>query len=183
MNTKTIIGALVGAALLFVWQFISWGIVNFHSGEQKYTVLQDSILSDLSDKLEEGTYFLPTLPPGSDQQAYEQYQKEYDGKPWAVISYHKSMEMGMGMNLFRAFVTDLLAVLFLIWILNNIRELTFTKTILVALTIGLIGFLSVTYVNTIWFKNSAWADLLDAIVSWGVIGAWLGWWLLRKKAS
>lgn len=45
MNSKTIIGALVGAILLFVWQFLSWGAINFHAGEQRYSVQQDSILS------------------------------------------------------------------------------------------------------------------------------------------
>ena len=183
MNTKTIIGALVGAVLLFIWQFISWGVANFHSGEQQYTVHQDSILSVLSDKLEEGTYFLPNVAPGADKQAHEQYMQEYTGKPWAVVSYHKSMEADMSMNMVRAFVSDLLAVVFLIMILVQIRDLNFMKSFCFAITIGLIGFLSVTYLNAIWFKNNVWADLLDVVVSWGIIGAWLGWWLPRKAVS
>lgn len=179
MNAKTIIGALVGAVLLFIWQFISWGVVNFHSGEQQYTVHQDSILSTLSEKLEEGTYFLPNLAPGADEQARKQYMKDYTGKPWAVVSYHKSMEADMTMNMIRAFVADLVAVIFLIMILVQIRELNFMKSFCFSITIGLIGFLSVTYLNTIWFKNPALDDLLDVFVSWGLVGAWLGWWLPR----
>jgi hypothetical protein len=183
MNTKTIIGALVGAILLFVWQFISWGAVNFHSGEQQYTVHQDSILSVLSEKLEEGTYFLPNVPPGTNKEGFEKYKLERGGKPWAVVSYHKSMETDMTMNMVRAFVSDLLAVLFLIWILTNARDLNFAKSILFALAIGMIGFLSVTYLNTIWFKNPAMDDLIDVFASWGIVGAWLGWWLPRKAKA
>ena len=181
MNTKTIIGALVGAILLFLWQFLSWGIVNFHSGEQKYTVHQDSILSMLSEKLDEGTYFLPSLPPNADQKANEQYMKDNAGKPWAVVAYHKSMEADMSMNMIRAFVSDLLAMFILICLLMNVQELNFTKSLFFAIAIGLIGFLSVTYLNTIWFKNHAWASLLDVFASWGLVGAWLGWWLPRNS--
>jgi hypothetical protein len=183
MNTKTIIGALVGGILLFVWQFLSWGAINFHSGEQQYSVQQDTILSVLSEKLEEGTYFLPNVPPGADKAAYEQYMKTYGGKPWAVVSYHKSMETDMTMNMVRAFVSDLLAVIFLIWILTNVKDLNFAKSILFALAIGMIGFLSVTYLNTIWFKNPALDDLIDVFASWGIVGAWLGWWLPRKSKA
>ena len=183
MNTKTIIGALVGAILLFVWQFLSWGMAKLHAGEQQYTVQQDSILSVLSDKLEEGTYFLPNVPPGADKATSDQYRKESGGKPWAVVSYHKSMETDITMNMVRAFVSDLLAVLFLIWILTNVRDLNFAKSILFALAIGMIGFLSVTYLNTIWFKTPALDDLIDVFASWGIIGAWLGWWLPRKAKA
>ena len=180
MNTKTIIGALVGAILLFIWQFISWGAVNFHADEQRYSVHQDSIVSFLSDKLEEGTYFLPNVPPGADKATMEKYMQEYGGKPWAIISYHKSMETSMTMNMIRAFVADLLAVIFLIMVLVQIRDLNFMKSFCFAITIGLIGFLTVTYLNTIWFKNPALDDLIDVLVSWGLVGAWLGWWLPRK---
>lgn len=182
MNTKTIIGALVGAILLFVWQFISWAAVNIHSGEQQYTKHQDSILSVLADKLEDGTYYLPNVPAGTDQATTEQFMKDAVGKPWAVVSYHKSMDMNMSMNMIRAFVADLLAVIFLIMLLMQVRELNFLKSLCFAISIGLIGFLSVTYLNTIWFKTHAWAALLDVFAAWGMVGAWLGWWLNRKTA-
>lgn len=181
MTTKFSIGALVGAILLFIWQFISWGLVNFHAGEQQYTVHQDSILSVLSEKLDEGTYFLPNVPPNSDPKVHEQHMKESAGKPWAVVSYHKSMESSMTMNMIRAFASDLLAMFILIWILSQVQHLSFSKTLLMAWAVGMVGFLSVTYLNTIWFKNPAWDDLIDVFGSWGIVGAWLGWWLTPKK--
>ena len=55
---KTIIGVLVGALILFIWQFISWGAVNLHSGMQQYTPKQTEILKYLGDNLEEGFYYL-----------------------------------------------------------------------------------------------------------------------------
>lgn len=183
MNTKVIVGALVGAILLFLWQFLSWGISGLHQSEMQYTLEQDSILTVLSEKLEEGHYFLPNVAPGTSQEEYEVYKNTYKNKPWATVSYHKSMKTDMTMSMIRAFVADFFAVLLLIWILIKIPELKFTQSIFYAITIGLIGYLSVTYLNSIWFETPAWAALLDVFVSWGVVGAWLGWWLNRTVKS
>lgn len=66
MNTKMIVGALVGGLLVFIWQFLSWTMLNMHGSQQKYTPNQDSILNFLSTQLtEDGTYFLPNAAPGA----------------------------------------------------------------------------------------------------------------------
>jgi hypothetical protein len=179
MNSKVIIGALVGAIILFFWQFLSWGISGLHSSEMQYTLKQDSIMKVLSENLDEGHYFLPNVPPGSGEAEYEQYKKDYENKPWAMVSYHKSMKTDMTMNMIRAFVADIFAVLVLIWLLVKIPDLTFSRTILTAIGVGFVGYLSVTYLNSIWFETPAWAALLDVVASWGLVGAWLGWWLRR----
>ena len=36
MNTKMIIGVVVGGFLVFLWQFLSWAMFNMHGSEQKY---------------------------------------------------------------------------------------------------------------------------------------------------
>ncbi len=47
MNQKTIIGALVGGVILFIWQFLSWTMLNLHGESQKYTAKQNEILQYL----------------------------------------------------------------------------------------------------------------------------------------
>lgn len=176
---KTIIGVLVGALILFIWQFISWGAVNLHSDMQQHTPKQTEILKYLGDNLEEGFYMLPVSPPGTSSEDMQKQMEESNGKPWAQIYYHKAMDTSMGMNLIRGFVVDLLAVFLLVFLLQKMGNASFQTIILCSLSVGLIGYLSVTYVNAIWFQTKTLADLLDAVVSWGLIGLWLGFWLRR----
>ena len=52
---KLFVGALVGGLILFIWQFLSWSLLNIHLPEMQYTPAQDEILSALSEAgLEEG---------------------------------------------------------------------------------------------------------------------------------
>lgn len=176
---KMLIGALVGALILFIWQFLSWSVTGLHNSEMQYTENQDAILEVLTDNLDEGSYFLPSLPKGASAEESAAYMNEYTGKPWATISYHAEMNNNMPMNMFRGFVVDFLAVLFLCWILLKFANLTFSNTLLTSLAVGFIGYLTVNYINSIWFEGNTLAALLDVIVSWGVIGAWLGWYLRR----
>lgn len=176
---KTIVGVLVGALILFIWQFISWGAVNLHSGMQQHTPKQTEILKYLGDNLEEGFYMLPVSPPGTSSEDMQKQMEESNGKPWAQIYYHKAMDTGMGMNLVRGLVVDLLAVFLLVFLLQKMGNASFQTIILSSLSVGLIGYLSVTYVNAIWFQTKTLADLLDAVASWGLIGLWLGFWLRR----
>ncbi|MBL0098852.1 MAG: hypothetical protein IPP49_01385 [Saprospiraceae bacterium] len=180
MNTKMIIGALVGGLLVFFWQFLSWSLVNVHSSEQKYTPHQDSILQNLSAQLtEDGTYFLPMYPPGASMEEQQKVMDAGAGKPWAQISFHKAMNTNMSMNMIRGYLADVVAVLLLCWLLAKIQDLTFMTAVIASVTVGIIGYLTTSYTNSIWFENNSIPDLIDAIVAWVLCGAWLGWWLRR----
>lgn len=178
MNTKMIIGVVVGALLVFVWQFLSWAILNLHGSEQKYTSEQDAILQMLGEKLsEEGTYFLPTVPPGTPADEAQKAMGAAAGKPWAQVSYHKAMNTSMGMNMLRGFLTDIVAVFLLVWLLGKIPELTMSTSILASIAVGVIGYLTTEYTNSIWFETNSMPDLIDAVVSWALCGTWLGYWM------
>ncbi len=177
---KTIIGVFVGAVILFIWQFVSWAAVNLHGNTQQYTPKQTEILKYLGDNLEEGFYYLPGSAPGTSAAEEQKQWEENSGKPWAQIYYHKAMSTAMGLNMVRGFVVDLLAVFLLIFILQRMGNASFQTIVLSSLSVGLIGYLSVTYVNAIWFQTKTLVDLLDAVVSWGTVGLWLGFWLRKK---
>ncbi|HHH54773.1 MAG TPA: hypothetical protein ENK91_14010 [Bacteroidetes bacterium] len=180
MKSKLWIGALVAAIIIFIWQFLAWSVINLHSGTMKHTPKQDVIMQVLEENLDDGQYFLPNLPKDATQEEHHEYMQNMTGKPWAQINYHKSMSNNMGMNMFRGFVTDFIAALLLCWILLNFSNLTFTKTLLTSLSVGFIGFLTVNYINSIWFETHVVLALFDAIILWGLVGLWLGWWLNRK---
>ena len=46
-----IVATLVAALILFIWQFLSWGLINIHASEMSYTPKQDSVLQFLSQNL------------------------------------------------------------------------------------------------------------------------------------
>ncbi len=173
---KLTIGALVGGIILFFWQFISWAAVNFHKETQQYTRNQVKILEFLEENLEEGFYYMPGTAPGEDPQ---KVMEESIGKPWAQIYYHENMQAGMGMSMTRGLIVDILAVALLAWILLKMGNASFITILLSSLAVGLIGYLTINYTQTIWYELPSWSHLLDAFGSWGLIGLWLGWWLRK----
>jgi hypothetical protein len=181
---KMIIGALVGGIILFVWQFITWGAMNFHEAQQRYTPKQDSILSYLTTQFsEEGGYLMPGYAPGTSSDEMKKQMEATVGKPWAQVVYHKSMP-GMNtmfMNMGRSLVVNIFIVWLLCWLLIKIPSPSFGTIFLGTLGTGIIVFLHAPYTMHIWYGSfDLMAHLVDALVAWGATGLWLGWWLRRK---
>ena len=174
---KLIIGALVGGLILFFWQFISWNFL--HNSQMQYAENQDEILTMLDGKLEPGQYMLPRMPEDASMEESEKYITPYLGKRWMQISYNDNLQMSMGMNMFRGFVIDFVSAFLLCWLFGRFREIDMKTTILSSIAVGLIGYFTISYLNSIWFQTDSIPDLIDAIVPWALIGAWLGWWLTR----
>lgn len=180
MTTRIILGSLIGGLILWIYQFLSWGMIDLHYNEMQYTDKQDVIMEALNNaNLAEGDYFLPRGPKG-DMEAMEQVQKEAAGKPWARIQYRPSFNTSMGMNMLRGFVVDVLAVFLLIWIFGKMDRPSIGDIITTSIGIGIIGYLCISYLNSIWFEGNSIMQLVDAVVSMGAVGAFLGWWLNRE---
>ena len=176
---KILVGSLVGGLIIFLWQFLSFAAIDFHYSAHQYTDKQDAIMNGLSQQ-PEGENTLPSLPKTATKQEREQYMKDTEGKPWATVQYHHAMEYTMGMNMVRGYVTDVLAVTLLCWMLLRMRPLSFGRVLLASLFTGLIVFMNGIYTGHIWYQFfDTSAHLLDALVSWGATGLWLGWWLPR----
>ena len=181
---KTIIGALVGAIIIFAWQFLSFAAVNFHKPAQNYTEKQTAILDFLNSQgIEEGGYIMPALPETATREEHEALMKESDGKPWAIVQYHKKGEWTMSsmiMNMVRGFLVNFVIMLLFIWILRRMAAPTFGTILATSLFVGLITFFNAPYTGHIWYQTfDIWAYFMDAIVAWGLVGIWLGWWMRR----
>lgn len=180
---KIFIGALVGAIIIFFLQFLSWTILDLHRPAQQYTSKQDSILNYLNSQFDSsGGYILPTIPKGASMDESNELMKKSQGKPWVQILYHKSFYTNMGVNMAKNLVTNFIMVLLFCWMMAGYSSNTFGKTFLAAIFVGLIVFLHATYTVHIWYYVfDLKAHFTDYIVSWGVTGLWLGWWLNRRK--
>ncbi|MFN0015134.1 MAG: hypothetical protein ACKVU2_11360 [Saprospiraceae bacterium] len=178
---KQLIATLVGGIILFVWQFLSWSMLGVHKDEFMYTPNQDTIMANLTQTLgKEGIYMLPNVPPGTSHEEHERLMEGFVGKPWASVAYHESFEGNMGIYMARAFSADLLALFLLVWLLLKFANLNFKTTLLASLAVGGIGYLTTSYLNSIWFETNSMGHLIDTVAQWGLAGAWLGWWLNRR---
>jgi len=177
---KQLIATLVAALIIFIWQFLSWGAINFHSSESQYTDKQDAILQMLSQNLKTGSYQLPMPAPNSSAEEQKAMMENMAGKPWATISYHEAYDANMGMNLIRGFVIDILAAFLLVWLLGKMANPSFQTILLSSLAVGFIGYFTIPYLYTIWYETSSLGYLIDAIGQWGIVGLWLGWFLNRR---
>ena len=66
---KTIIGAIVGGIIIFIWQFLSWTVLNTHEAAQQYTPNQEAIMAALEANLpDDGGYYIPGLAPGASEE-------------------------------------------------------------------------------------------------------------------
>jgi hypothetical protein len=133
---------------------------------------------------EDGAYLMPTFPPGTSNDEMEKQMKTMEGKPWAQVVYHKAMPgmNAMFMNMARSIVVDIFIVWLLCWLLVKIPSPPFGTIFLGTLGTGLIVFLNMPYVMHVWYGSfDLMAHFTDAMVSWGVTGLWLGWWLRRKQ--
>lgn len=182
---KSLIAAFVGGVIIFIWQSLSNTVLDLHRPAVEYTAKQDTILNFLNGQFtESGRYFLPTLPKDATTEAYEQLSASNQGKPWAIVSYHKAMDYNMAKSLVITFITDFIVVWLLCWILLAIPSRTMPGIILVCLAIGLLVFLNSFFTTYTWYQDPGLgADLIDALVSWGLCGLWLGWWLKNNTVT
>lgn len=178
---KKLVGTLVAGIILFFWQFLSWSMLQLHQAEMQYTPKQDQIMEALNQlDLEEGHYMIPNVSSDATMEEEGEFQENQIGKPWATLSYHKAFQMNMGTNMLRGFLLNLFSAFLLVWILMKFRENNFMTSLLGSLAVGVIGYLTISYLHQVWMETDSTGYLIDTIVQWGLVGVWLGWWLNRK---
>ncbi|NVO21251.1 MAG: hypothetical protein HXX13_16230 [Bacteroidetes bacterium] len=169
---KKILFSVIGAVVIFVWQFLSFAMPNFHKSSSRYTAVQDSILDKLSAlNLEEGMYMLRQPDPSLSFDKQKEQMAQMEGKSWAVLNYHKTNSMSMAMNMFRGFLVCIVISFLLFWIFLQQKDPTLVNRMLVSLAIGLIGFFFSPYTSFIWYKEPGiFAYFADGIIPWLILG-------------
>jgi hypothetical protein len=179
---KILVGSLVGGLLLFIWQTLSWMVMDLHAKAHSYTDNQQAVIDGLSTQLPaEGTYMIPGPKPGTTMEEHQKVVEAWKGKPWAMITYHKSFEINMVSNIIRGFLVNVILMALFCWILSKIAVPKFGTVFLASIFTGLIVFLNGIYTGHIWYPTfDLMAHLTDAIAGWGLAGLWLGWWYSKK---
>jgi hypothetical protein len=126
---------------------------------------------------------IPGLKPGTSRDEQEKMWKENEGKPWAMVQYHKSARVDMAKPMTRGFLIDLVIVVLLIFIFGKMSAANFMDILFSTLAIGFASWLWFPYTGHNWFETPMSViqpDLIDIVVGWLLLGAWLGFWLRRK---
>lgn len=180
---KLLIGSLVGGILVFVWQSLSWTVLDLHGNEYKKSPNEQAILNTLSSQLtEDGQYMLPIPEKSASADERQKFMEEMQGKPYAIINYQKAWETDMVGNILRGLIASIIAAFFVCWIMMKDVNSRFLTTFINCILVGVAAYLFFPYTGMIWFKTpGATTFFIDALVSWGLCGLWLGWWLNRGK--
>jgi len=182
---KLLVGALVGGIIAYAWQTASHTFLDLHYAAERHSPKQDTILAFLqSIGMEEGNYLMPRLPQGATAEEMEAFTGGLAGKPWAALSYRKAWDADMGANILRGFLVTILMAGMLTWILMRMSSASFATCVTTGVFVGLVGFLTFPYAAHVWYRVGAVrADLVDAVMMWGLCGSWLGWWLRRTRGA
>jgi hypothetical protein len=181
---KAIIGALVGAILVFGWQAVSHMFLHHHDPAYKQVADQDKVLQTLSGLFkEDGQYLVPRSNPNASQEEMAKYNEGMKGKPFALVTYHAADKSDMGMSAVRSFTTAFLSVLIFILLIGK-NPGSFLNVFIKSIGIAVFVFLFVYYNSNIWLQTP-WEvirpELLDLLAAWGLCGIWLGWWLSKGR--
>jgi hypothetical protein len=182
---RNLIAAIVAGVLIMVWQTASHTFLELHAVQEKYTPKHAAILQVLTDSLDgDGMYFLPGVPPGTSMEEMQKMQEGMMGKPWAQINYHSSLQTDMTNNILRGLGTNIIMAFVLVWLLSKMSNLSFGSIFLAAVSIGFIGFCVHPYPGYIWYLTPGIrTELIDSLVSFGLAGLWLGWYLPRGRKA
>lgn len=180
---KLLIGALVGGILVFLWQTLSWTVLDLHAKEYQKAANQDEVMSFLSSHFtQDGQYYLPNLDRSASSEEHQKFMDDMKGKPWAVLTWHQVYDADMVMNIVRGLLVAIIMAALVCWVLMKNTNSSFGKTFISTVALGVVAFLFIPYSMRIWFQTPGiMTNLVDTLVAWGLCGIWLGWWLNRKK--
>lgn len=167
---KHIYFSIIGGVVLFLWQFLSYAMPNFHKSAQAYTPLQDSIMNYFEQVgLEEGMYMLGMPNPDNKEEVAASWNEE--SSTWAIVNYRIDESNSMAMPLFRSFSVCVLIAAMLFWLLKQKEGTSMQYKVIVSVLVGFVSFLFISYSNYIWFKEpDIYAHLIDGIVPWIALG-------------
>lgn len=177
---KHLLFSIIGGIIIFAWQFLSYAMPNFHKNANEYTPLQDTLLSTFQAVgLEEGMYMLGQPNPDDPDATYDMSESS----TWAVVNYQIDVPNSMTMPMVRGIIICIVIAALLFLFFKQQTNARLIDRLLIALGVGIIGFLYTPYTNYIWYREpDIYAHMLDAIVPYLILG-WIGHLFLKGNKS
>ncbi len=175
---KTLIAALAGGLILFVWSFLAWVILPLHTSSIKSIPNEDAAISMLQQSLSaKSVYIFPTNPGmKADPAAMAAWEEKVRRGPNGMLIYNPGGEdPTMTNQMIMGFVLDVLSALLAAWFLARSTAVASSYVARVAYC-GMLGiFVSVFSHLMNWNWMGTPADfttglIVDAIFSWILAG-------------
>lgn len=186
---KTVlIGSVVAAIIVFVYQALSWMVLPVHENTLKYTPNQDAILSAITANLTEaGMYAIPNVPPTATEQERQAFQEAMAGQPWVLVQFSPTgMSGSMLPQMVWGFIIDFIAALVLGYVMWTARSAFASFGARVSLALGFAVFTvfqgSLMMAN--WWETPGHylsGEIIDHLLGWLLAGVWFGWYFGRKQ--
>jgi len=185
---KVIIASLVATLIVFVYQALSWMVLPFHTNSMEYLPQQDTVLALLDTyATEDGVYRMPGTPPDLSQADHENMMAEMEGKPWAMVHFHKSYHNSMGSAMVIGILLNLFAALIVSWLLSRCTGFTtFLSRWLAVMAFAVFSVLQADLMDWNWWQTPAsylTGEVIDTLLGWALAGLWLGWYMGRAPRT
>lgn len=190
---KLLFASFIGAIIIFMWNAISWMALPIHFNSLKYASSQDSILNVLnSSGLEDAAYMLPQVDNRNVNPSDSKYQEErktlhdhLKGKPVALVFFTKAYEGEMTSSFVMGFLYVFISVfcVCLILLAAAAKVNTFGGRLWIVMLMALLFAFQGPMSDYNWM-HFPWhyvrPMILDLLISWGLCGVWLSWYLGRE---
>lgn len=184
-----IIGSLVAAIILFVFQALSWMALPIHDNALKYSPNQDAILSALNANLTEGgLYAIPNVPPGTSQEEQAAFDQSMVGKPWAIVNYNTAYPGMMASQFIYGFLLNFFAAFVIAYVISACGDKfgTFGSKVMLVMGFALFLVLQGSLMMANWWATP-WhylsGEIIDHLIGWFLAGLWLAWYFSRGQKT
>lgn len=181
--------ALLGAIVIFVWQFVSHTLLPI--GEMGFRLPQneDVVLQAVTTGLpQSGIYALPHIDPAKmgDESTMNAWIEKEKVSPYAfvVVAAPNPDAGSMSRELGTQFVSNLIAALLAAWLLAA-TAWGFGARVLGAAAFGVFGWLANIVPQWNWYRfpgDFLLGNLIDQAIGWTLAGIAIAWWLGRRHA-
>ncbi len=183
---KILIGALVAAAIAFIWQAMSWMAFGVHDNTLKYSAQQDPVLAAIAQNLTEtGVYAIPNVPPGTSPEEHEAFSTSMMGKPTSIVHFTSSFDMNMGVQMPMGFLINLIAAFIAAYVMSKTAN-TFGSRLMVGFGFAVFTVLQSSLMMANWWYTPMHylsGEIIDTLAGWGLASVWLAWWFGRKAKT
>jgi len=173
---KSILGTLLGGAVLFVWGMVSWTFLPWHDKVMGRLPNEQLVMDVLkANETKKGVYFFPSDRTETGRMDMKEYQEKFKDAPSGLIVYSPLM-CAMSARHFVVSIARCLVLAFLtLWLLGMVGERvpTYFGRVMVVTSMELVVWFAVDLPYWNWFGfplGYTIVSLLDGFVGFFLLG-------------
>ena len=175
--SKALAGVIVGAIVYFIWGFISWAVIPWHTATVK-ALPQQRLLSDTMKVVikEPGFYVFPAEENRNDKDERDKVNELFRQGPVGTVAFSPTGHERMGADiLIKQFVSDLVQAALVMFVLfaASHRFKSVVHRAHLAAALGLLIGIAAHVQNRLWFNfpmGYTIVNILDLTVGYALLG-------------